>query len=387
MRFGVVHQFGSDHHPDLASSLHGEDLVDPGVFLGDVLQPLQPLDVDLEALPARPRTAAADRVGRLGQDGLHRARLDLVVMRLNGVHDVGVLAVPTGKVGTDLGMGSLGLVGECLADVVQEGGPATHLHVQAELGREQGSDVAALDEVSQHVLPVRRPVLQGSQNGQQARGEIGDPHLDQSVLGRANAQLFHPALAALVDLFDPGGVNPSVGDQLGQCDPGRLPAHRVEARQQHAFGGVVDQHVDAGDLLEGPDVAALTADDPALHLIARQRNGRNHRLGGLFGGEPLNAGDDDPARDRVCASLRFGLDLAGQLRGVQSRVLLDVCHQLGPRVLRRKAGDGRQRLHPFGLGSDQARLAPDQVFKGLVEPMLTLGEDLLASVGGFSPHP
>ena len=48
-----------------------------------------------------------------------------------------------------------------------------------------------------------------------------------------------------------------------------LAADRVEAAEQHRLGGVVDDQVDPGDLLEGADVAALAADDPALHVVGR----------------------------------------------------------------------------------------------------------------------
>ena len=108
--------------------------------------------------------------------------------------------------------------------------------------------------------------------------EIGDADVGQRVLSGAQALLLDLALAALVHLFDAGGMDSTVPDQLGESQPGRLPADRVEAGQQHRFRRVVDHHVDPGDLLEGPDVAALAADDPALHVVTRQMNGGHDRL-------------------------------------------------------------------------------------------------------------
>ena len=55
-------------------------------------------------------------------------------------------------------------------------------------------------------------------------------------------------------------------------------------------------HVHAGDGLEGPDVAALLADDPALHLLGRQRDHRDDALRARRTGEPLHRGGDDPPR-------------------------------------------------------------------------------------------
>ena len=70
------------------------------------------------------------------------------------------------------------------------------------------------------------------------------------------------------DLLDARGMDAAVGDQLGQRQAGDLAADGVEAADMTTPGGVVDDHVDAGRLLEGADVAALAADDPALHLVA-----------------------------------------------------------------------------------------------------------------------
>ena len=70
------------------------------------------------------------------------------------------------------------------------------------------------------------------------------------------------------DLLDAAGVDAAVGDELGDGDPGDLAADRVEAREDDRLGGVVDDEVHAGRLLEGADVAALAADDAALHLVA-----------------------------------------------------------------------------------------------------------------------
>ena len=88
---------------------------------GDLLEALQPLDVGLQRLAAGAGAAAADRVGRLGQHRFEGPGLDLVVVGLDGVDDVRVLAVLAGDVRADDRVAALDLVGEGLADVVQEG--------------------------------------------------------------------------------------------------------------------------------------------------------------------------------------------------------------------------------------------------------------------------
>ncbi len=56
-----------------------------------------------------------------------------------------------------------------------------------------------------------------------------------------------------------------------------------------APGRVVDDEVDAGEVLQGADVAALAADDPALHVVGGELDHRHGRLGRVAGGEPLHA--------------------------------------------------------------------------------------------------
>ena len=98
-------------------------------------------------------------------------------------------------------------------------------------------------------------------------------------------------------------MNPAVGDEGLQRDPPDLASHRVEAREDDGFGRVVDDEVDAGHLLERADVAAFSADDPALHVVARDVDDRDGRLGGVVGSDPLDGNADDVA-GTSCRPLR-----------------------------------------------------------------------------------
>ena len=70
-------------------------------------------------------------------------------------------------------------------------------------------------------------------------------------------------------------------EQLLERQPRDLPAHAVEAGQHDRAGRVVDDEVDAGEGLEHADVAALAADDPALHVVGGELHDRDGRLGGV----------------------------------------------------------------------------------------------------------
>ena len=64
-----------------------------------------------------------------------------------------------------------------------------------------------------------------------------------------------------------GWMRPSC-DQLLERQLRDLAPHAVERGQDDRRGRVVDDEVDAGDVLERADVAPLAADDPALHVVA-----------------------------------------------------------------------------------------------------------------------
>ena len=143
-------------------------------------------------------------------------------------------------------------------------------------------------------------------------------------------------------------------------EPGDLAANHVEAADDDHAGRVVDDHVDAGRLLERADVAALAADDPALHLVAGDVDRAGGRLGGVGGGKPLHRGQQHLPRLLLArlrdASLVLEDDRAGFLR------------EFGFEVLQEPRG---------GLVAAQAA----QFVQRLPLEVEQLGEFLLAAVG------
>ena len=274
---------------------------------------------------------------------------------------------------------------------------APRLHsfaIQPELGRHHPGDVRRLDQVLQHVLPVRRPVPQQAHRPDQLRVQVGDPDLRHRVLGGPLAQLGHLALAAFVDLLDPARVDPPVEYQRIQRQPRGLPAYRIEAGQQHRLRGVVDDQVDAGGLLERPDVAALAADDPALHVVARQVHHRHDRLAGLLRRQPLHRAGDDLAGLRLALVQRLPLDVADDRVRVPLRLRLDRRDQLGLRLLGGEVRDALQdpaalvlEVADLGLAAIQLGQLRGQLGLAfldravlLVEPFLALGQPVLAAL-------
>ena len=149
-----------------------------------------------------------------------------------------------------------------------------------------------------------------------------------------------------------------------------LPPDRIEAGDDHGVGGVVDDDVDAGGGLEGADVPALAADDPALHLVARQGDGGDGALRGVLGAQPLDGHGDDSARVPVGGAARLVLDVAHQGCGLASGLVLDPLQNLPPGILGGEPGDALQ-LDPLLLGQPVGLSLPAP------EAQLPLGQRLL----------
>ena len=210
------------------------------------------------------------------------------MVRLDDVRDrVGFVVAP-GQVGPDHRVRALDLVVDGLAQVVQQTGPLGQLGVRAQLRGHQSREVGDLERVDQHVLPVARAELQPAEQLDQ----FGSQAVDVGVEGRLLAGLLDLLVDLLLGLgehlFDLGRMDATVGHQLGQRQAGDLAAHGVEPREHHGFGRVVDDEVDAGQVLEGADVAPLAPDDAALHVVGRQLDHRHGRLGHVAGGGPLD---------------------------------------------------------------------------------------------------
>ena len=119
------------------------------------------------------------------------------------------------------------------------------------------------------------------------------------------------------------------------------------------LGGVVDDDIDAGGGLDGADVAALAADDAALHLVAGQRDHRDGALGDELAGQPLDGDRDDPLGAAIGFLARLLLDHADMLGRVVARLPDHLVDQAALGLLARQAGDR------FELARGLRRSAPD----------------------------
>ena len=165
--------------------------------------------------------------------------------------------------------------------------PMSCSSVAAARGLDRGAELArrsspasfdALDQVVEDVLAV------GGAGSAAARGARAAP--DRSRARRPRARRARPprrsrldlGLGVLVGLLDGAGwIRPSA---ISRSSISRAISRRTPSKLERttAVRRLVDDQVDAGERLDRPDVAALAADDPALHLLAGQLDQAGRRL-------------------------------------------------------------------------------------------------------------
>ena len=150
--------------------------------------------------------------------------------------------------------------------------------------------------------------------------------------------------------LDAPGVNAPVGDELLQRQPCHLAADRIEAGDHDGVRGVVDDDVHSGGQLERADVPAFATDDPALHLVVRERHGGDGGFGGGLRGDSLDGQGDDLLRLPLGVAPGPLADLAEHVGRVRLRLLLEAPQELRLGVL---SGHPGELLEPTALFAEQ----------------------------------
>ncbi len=258
-----------------------------------------------------------------------RGVLDFLVVGGDGVHDLGREVVALRDLGADLGVRALDLVVDRLAHVVEQAAHLGRLHVEAQLGGDDGRQAARLDGVDEHVLAVAGAVLEAAQELDDLRGQGRNAGVVDGLLAGLAHHEVDLRTSLGDDLLDASGVDAAVGHELGQGQAGDLAADRVEGADDDRLGGVVDDQVDARGLLEGADVATLAADDAALHLVVGQVDGADRVLGGVVRRDALHRRDDDLAGALLGLVAGRSLDRLGDADCVALRLVADRLEELG----------------------------------------------------------
>ena len=85
-----------DHYADLAAGLNGVGFLNAGEGVRQLFELFEPADIVLDVLTACTGACSGDRVGCLHETGDDGLRLNVAMVRLDGVDDDGVLLVLSG---------------------------------------------------------------------------------------------------------------------------------------------------------------------------------------------------------------------------------------------------------------------------------------------------
>ena len=177
-------------------------------------------------------------------------------------------------------------------------------------------------------------------------------------------------------------MRPSWMSELLQGEARDLTPDGVEAGDRDGLGGVVDNEVAARERFDAADVAALAADDAALHLVVGEGDDGDGDFACMVGGAALDGGGDDLFGSLVSLVLELCLDLLDLHGHLVGDLVADVGDEVGLRLFHGEAGDLFQHFKLALLHKADLLLlrfgGGDFVLQGLV---LLLGRvDLLVQV-------
>ncbi len=290
----------------------------------------------------------------------------------------------------DHGVRAGGVGGSGLADVVEERRAARDDDVGAQVGREHRGDLRGLHEVGEDVLSVGRPQAQGAEGQDQLGAQPADPGVVGSLLTGDPAALLGARDRVGVGGLDPARVDAPVGHECLERDLRDLAPLGVEAAEQDGRGHLVDDDVHAGQGLERPDVAALLADDPALHLLRRQLDAGDRELARRGAGEALECRGERSPRRLLCTLAGRALQAPTQEGRVPLRARPHPLEQELAGLVRREVGDvfqaRRDDLLVGGALGSQLGLDSGLSLVGVGQPAPQAGRATLEE-GHLGAHP
>ena len=202
------------------------------------------------------------------------------MVRLNGVNNGRVLFILSGNVHTNGNVAALYLVVQRLANVMQQAGTLCLGDVHVKLCGQNAGKICHFQRMVQHILAIAGAVVQAAQQLYNIGVQAVQAHVHHCFFALALHGKLQLAAAFINRLLNARGVDAPIADQALQRHAGNFAAHRVKAGKRDGLGRVINDKVYAGGCFQRADVAALAANDAALHFVRRQGH---HRHGGLAG--------------------------------------------------------------------------------------------------------
>ena len=213
--------------------------------------------------------------------------------------------------------------------------------------------------------------------------------VDAKVDGRTLTSFDDFIVDLLLDLrhhlFDAGGVDTSVGDELVEGQAADFAAHGVEGADDDGLGGVVYHDFNACGGFEGTDVAAFAADDATLHLVVVDMEHGDAVLDGSFGGHALDGLDDDALGLLVGGEFGIVHDVVDIALGIAAGFVLERINESFLGFVGRESAEFLEffaflelEFFEFLLLAQECLLLAGEAVLGVVEFLLAASEFFLA---------
>src|SRR5690606_32730355 len=114
------------------------------------------------------------------------------------------------------------------ANIMQQSSAFRMLDVQAQFSSHGCTEIGYLPGVLQQVLSIRRAVTHTTHHPNQLRMQSVNPQDDHCTLTDLNNLVFNLTFVLCYHFFNPCEVNPSIGHQSVQRQPGNLPTYQIK---------------------------------------------------------------------------------------------------------------------------------------------------------------
>ncbi|MBT9160005.1 MAG: hypothetical protein DDT27_01028 [Dehalococcoidia bacterium] len=150
---------------------------------------------------------------------------------------------------------------------MQQSGRLSYAHVGSDLRGQCSRQLRDLQAVAKHILPVAKTILETPQQADDLRVQPNNPRLKRNLLPfNLNIGLYL-LLCLLYHFLNAPRVDSTIQNEPFQRNPGNLTANRIEAREAHRLGGIINDEVSPGSRFQCPYVASLPTYKPAFHLV------------------------------------------------------------------------------------------------------------------------
>ena len=129
--------------------------------------------------------------------------------------------------------------------------------------------------MKQHILRVAVAIFQPTEQLDDLRVNAVNTDVKNGFLAGLSNRFVQLLFRFAHHLFDPSGMNATVGYELLQGQTRDFPANRIMSRNHHRLRRIVDDKIDSSGRLQSADVAPFSADDLSLEFIVGQRQHRH----------------------------------------------------------------------------------------------------------------